>query len=42
MNSEGSVDFKNAPLTNTYLKFRLDRLTQYQDIDEKSKLSDRE
>ena len=40
LNPEGSVDL-NAPLTCTLLKFNLDWLTEYQDIDE-SKLNDRE
>ena len=37
-----SIYFKNAPLTCTYLKFNLHPLTEYQDINEKSKLSGRE
>ena len=43
IHSEKSFDFiKKAPLTCTYLKFNLHPLTEYQDINEKSKLSGRE
>ena len=41
LNPEGSIDW-NAPITCTQLKFNLDWLTEYQDIDKESKLIDRE
>jgi len=40
-NPEGFIDF-NAPLTCTLLKFNLDFLTEYQDIDKSENLMDRE
>jgi hypothetical protein len=42
MNAEGSIDFNNDPLASTLLKFDLHWLTEYQDIDQESKLIDRE
>jgi hypothetical protein len=40
-NSERSIDL-SACLTSTKLKFNLDELTEYQDIDEENKLIYRE
>ena len=40
-NPEGSVDY-NAPLTCTLLKFKVNWLTEYQDIGEENKLVERE
>jgi hypothetical protein len=40
-NPDGSIDL-NAPLTCTSLKFNLDLLTEFQDIDKADKLMDRE
>ena len=40
-NPDGSIDL-NAPLTCTSLKFNLDLLTEFQDIDIADKLMDRE
>jgi hypothetical protein len=40
-NPEGSIDF-NAPITCTLLKFNLDLLSEYQDIDKTDKLMGRE
>ena len=42
MNAEGSIDFNNDPLASTLLKFDLDWLTEYQDLDQRRKLIDRE
>jgi hypothetical protein len=40
IHSEKLIDFINkAPLTCTYLKFNFNPLTEYQDINEKSKYS---
>jgi len=41
MNSEGKVDH-NKPLSCSFLKYYLDPLTVYEDINEKNKLIDRE
>ena len=41
MNPEGYLDLNNC-LTSTLLKFNLDSLTEYQDIDEENKLYHRE
>jgi hypothetical protein len=40
-NSEGSIDL-NTCLTSTLLKFNLDWLTEYQDVDDGNKLIYRE
>jgi hypothetical protein len=40
-NPEGSIDL-NAPLTCTLLKFNLDLLTEFQDIEKAEKLMGRE
>ncbi len=41
LNSENSIDL-NACLASSKLKFKLDELTEYQDIDEEKKFIHRE